>query len=45
MNVLGSIRDISGTESVIANGSKVTVIGNRLENPVTVGIMTFATTG
>ena len=45
MKVLGSILDISRTESVMANGSEVTVMDNGSENPVTIGIMTFATTG
>ena len=45
MNVLQSIPIISRTESVTDNGLELTIVGNRLENPVMTEITAFVTIG
>ena len=45
VNVLRSILDIFGSESVTNNKSKLTVMGNKSETPVMTGIMALAMIG
>ena len=45
VNVLQSIPDIFGTESVTDNGSELTIVGSGLENPVMTKITAFVTIG